>query len=350
MTTAVDFDRVASQQRTSLTSSSRDDRQLIRCATLAASSHNTQPWRFRVAPDAITIIADFSRRCPVVDPDDAHLFKSLGCAVENLVQAAAAQGLGVDVRFDANADAVVVGLTPSATASATELFEAISTRQSTRQAFDGTPVSAEELAKLETAGSAPDVRTVMITEPDRLESIGALVADGNIAQLTDHPFRRELLSWIRFNPTTALRTGDGLAGRCTGNPSLPTPVGRLLAPLVIRAQPQAKTDVTNIRSSAGVAVFATAGDDKPAWIEAGRAYQRFALQAAALDIRTAFINQPIEVQTLRTRFDALVGLDSQHAQLAIRFGHGEVAPYSVRRPIDDVIETDPDVPEQAVTP
>ena len=97
-------------------------------------------------------------------------------------------------------------------------------------------------------------------------------------------------------------------------------------------------------------MFVSERDDKPAWIEAGRAYQRFALQAAALDIRTAFINQPIEVQTLRTRFDALVGLDSQHAQLAIRFGHGEVAPYSVRRPIDDVIETDTDVPELEVTP
>lgn len=338
MSTTHDFDAAATQERTALATTVRDDRQLIRCATLAASSHNTQPWRFRIAPDAITILPDPSRRCPIVDPDDAHLFKSLGCAAENLVQAAASQGLAADVRFDAAHDAVVVGLSPCA-ASSNELFDAINTRQSTRLAFDGTPIIAEHLTKLELAGSGPGVRLELITDPADVGSIANLVAQGNIAQLSDGAFRRELLSWIRFNPTTALSTGDGLAGRCTSNPSLPTWLGRLLAPLVVRARSQARRDTANIRSSAGIAVFVAEHDDKPTWIETGRAYQRFALQAAALDIRTAFINQPIEVRSLRGPFETLIGLHGEHAQLAVRFGHGELAPYSLRRPIDEVIDT-----------
>ena len=48
-------------------------RELVRQATLAASSHNTQPWKFRVAEQSITILPDFTRRTPVVDPDDHHL-------------------------------------------------------------------------------------------------------------------------------------------------------------------------------------------------------------------------------------------------------------------------------------
>jgi hypothetical protein len=339
MSTAHDFDRAATHQRATLDTNGRDDHKLIRCATLAASSHNTQPWRFRVAPDAITIMPDLSRRCPVVDPDDAHLYRSLGCATENLVQAAAAQGLAADARFDAAHDGVVIGLTPSAAALSTELYEAISARQSTRLAFDGTPIRTADLTKLELASIGPGVRCVLITDPAEVASISNLVAQGNIAQLTDSEFRRELLAWIRFNPTTAIRTGDGLAGRCTGNPSLPTWLGRLLAPVVVRAQPQAKRDTQYIRSSAGIAVFVAEHDDKPTWIETGRAYQRFALQAAALDIRTAFINQPIEVPSLRGRIERLLGLDGEHAQLAVRFGHGELAPYSLRRPIDEVIDT-----------
>jgi nitroreductase len=337
MPTIHDFDLAATQQRAARTTGVRDDRELIRCATLAASSHNSQPWRFRLAPDAITILPDPTRRCSVVDPDDAHLFKSLGCAAENLVQAAAAQGFDAEVRFDAEHDAVAVGLMPSTAKSSTEWFEAISTRQSTRLPFDGTPVSTEDLDKLELAGHGPGVRIVMITDPEMIAQIGEFVAAGDTAQLTDREFRRELRSWIRFNPTTALRTGDGLAGRCAGSPSLPTWLGRLLAPLVIRARPRADRDTANIRSSAGIVVFATEHDDRLAWIEAGRAYQRLALQATALDIRTAFINQPIEVRSLRSRFEAFVGLDGEHAQLAIRLGHGELAPYSLRRPIDEVI-------------
>jgi hypothetical protein len=57
---------------------------LVRFATLAANSHNTQPWRFRVRDTRIEIIPDQTRRTPVVDPDDHHLFISLGCAAENL--------------------------------------------------------------------------------------------------------------------------------------------------------------------------------------------------------------------------------------------------------------------------
>ena len=71
--------------------------ELVRYATLAANSHNTQPWTFTIAANATFAIApDFARRCPAVDPDDHHLFASLGCAVENLVHAAAATGLKAD--------------------------------------------------------------------------------------------------------------------------------------------------------------------------------------------------------------------------------------------------------------
>jgi len=56
--------------------------EFVRYATLAPSSHNTQCWRFRLERDRITIQPDFSRRCPAVDPDDHHLFVSLGCATE----------------------------------------------------------------------------------------------------------------------------------------------------------------------------------------------------------------------------------------------------------------------------
>ena len=74
-------------------------RDLVRQATLAASSHNTQPWKFTLAERSITILPDFTRRTPIVDPDDHHLFVSLGCATENLVHAALASGLHADVRY-----------------------------------------------------------------------------------------------------------------------------------------------------------------------------------------------------------------------------------------------------------
>jgi len=73
---------------------------LVRYATLAANSHNTQPWRFRARLHGIDIEADRTRRLAVVDPDDHHLFASLGCAAENLLIAAGASDKHDAVRFE----------------------------------------------------------------------------------------------------------------------------------------------------------------------------------------------------------------------------------------------------------
>lgn len=180
----------------------------------------------------------------------------------------------------------------------------------------------------------------MLTGSARLNSVAEFVTRGNLAQLNDPSFRRELVAWIRFNPAAALATGDGLAGRTTGQPSVPTWFGRALQRLLLNADKQAPLDAERLASSAGVAVITTSGDEPVDWIDAGRADQRFALQAEAFDIRSAFVNQPIEVAGLRPEFESWLGLSDERAQLAVRFGHGARRPYSLRRPLDDVITAD----------
>jgi len=314
-----------------------DARELIRNAVLAASSHNTQPWKFRIQQHSITILPDYSRRCPAVDPDDSHLFKSLGCAVENLVHAAAAQGFAAEVQFDDTEDAVIVRLNLDPSACATDLFRAIPQRQCVKTAYDGTSLTASELEALEQAGRGQNIRTIMLLSETQKDVVVDYVTRGNFAQLTDRAFREELVSWIRFNPGQAMKAGDGLSGRTSGKPSLPGWLAKWIIGLVLTPKGQAGTDARNIRSSAGMAVFVSRHNDKASWVEAGRAYERFALQATSLKVRTAFINQPLEVRTLRAQFESWLGLNGEHAQLMVRFGHGPVAPFSLRRPIDDVI-------------
>ncbi len=343
MASTDDYDQAASDIRrpgTTQADGVLDTRELIRHATLAASSHNTQPWSFHIQQDSITILPDYSRRCPTVDPDDSHLFKSLGCAAENLVHAAAAQSFSADVRFDPGEDGVVVRLHRDVSAHATDLFRAITKRQCVKMAYDGTPLAATEHEMLEKAGEGRDVRVIMLLSAAQKDAVIDYVTRGNVDQLTDRDFRDELVSWIRFNPAAAIRTGDGLSVRTSGRPAMPTWLAKWIIGLVLTPKGQAKSDATNIRSSAGVAVFVSRQDDKAAWVEVGRACERFALQATALDVRTSFINQPIEVRPLRPQFESWLKLSGEHALLMARFGHGPIPPFSLRRPIDDVIIVD----------
>ena len=312
-------------------------RELVRCATLAPSSHNTQCWKFRVEERAVTILADLTRRCPAVDPDDHHLFASLGCATENLIQAALANGLMGDARFDSTtAGGIRIELTPT-NALASPLFKAIAGRQCTRAEFDGTPVSNGELGLLERAGTGAGVRILFFTEKAALENILQYVVAGNTAQLNDPAFVEELKAWIRFSRAEAVETGDGLFAGASGSPVVPRWLGSRLFGMFFTPKNENDKYAKQLRSSSGVAVFVSEANDKAHWVEAGRCYERFALQATALGIRNALINQPVEVSALRPQFATFLGVGSRRPDLVARFGRGPEMPRSLRRPLQSVM-------------
>lgn len=312
-------------------------KELVRYGTLAPSSHNTQCWRFHLEPQAITIRPDLSRRCPVVDPDDHHLYVSLGCATENILQAAKAQGLSGQMIFDATGDGSIrISFTPCEV-EATPLFEAITQRQCSRTEYDGQPLDSEELALLTAAGTGVGVRVVMLTQPDQMETVLNYVVQGNTAQLNNPAFVKELKSWIRFNDSEAEQKGDGLSSRTSGNPSLPSWLGNLIFPLILKAQPENEKCARQIRSSAGIAVFVSDRNDKAHWVEVGRCYERFALQATALGIRNAFLNQPVEEVGLRPNFAKALELGAGRPDLVVRFGRGPEMPRSLRRSPEAVL-------------
>jgi hypothetical protein len=310
--------------------------ELVRCATLAPSSHNTQCWKFALEDKAITILPDLSRRCPAVDPDDHHVFVSLGCAAENLIQAALAHGLKAEASFDAARDSIRVTLAPTP-AQTSPLYEAMASRQCTRGDYDGKPVSNDELGLLERAGTSSAVRMLLLTERPAMERVLDHVVQANTVQMADAAFVEELKAWIRFNGADAVRTRDGLFSVSSGNPAIPTWLGDLAFGWVFTTKGENDKYARRIRSSAGIAVFVGQAADKAQWVDVGRCYERFALQATALGIRNAMLNQPVEVPSARLPFAAAVGLAGQRADLVVRFGRGPTLPRSLRRPVQAVL-------------
>ena len=304
----------------------------IRYATLAASGHNTQPWRFRIGGSQIEILPDFSRRTPVVDPDDHHLFASLGCAAENLALVASARGRDGELRFDPeNGGSAVLALGRSAGASSL-LFDAIPSRQSTRREYDGRQVSAADLRTLAAAAAIRGVDLILITDRPQATRVRDLVLAGNTAQMADAAFMRELKSWLRFSPREAIESGDGLFSAASGSPILPAWLGPRVVSLVLKPAAENDKYARQVASSAGLAVFVSQRNDPAHWFLAGRACQRFALQATALGLKCAFINQPVEVPELRPALASLVGLPGRRPDLVMRFGYGPALPFSARRP------------------
>lgn len=312
-------------------------RELIRYATLAANGHNTQAWLFRPDDDGITILPDVQRRTPVVDPDDHHLYVSLGCAAENLAIAAGAAGRAGAIAFDPVGNGAVRFRFGTGNSNDQALFEAIPRRQSTRADYDGSSVEASDLRQLRAAAAMPGVDLVLVGERPQLNQLRDLILAANTAQMDDPAFVAELKRWLRFSPNAALRTGDGLFSAASGQPPLPEWLGPWLFDRVFTVKAETARYARQIASSAGIAVFSGAKADPAHWVQVGRACQRFALQATALGLTRSFLNQPVEVPQFRADLATLAGLPGRRPDLVLRFGRCAALPFSARRPLAAVV-------------
>ncbi|WP_299664460.1 Tat pathway signal protein [uncultured Ruegeria sp.] len=324
------------QQR--LLSSDPTLRELVRMATLAANGHNTQPWKFRIDESRVTILPDLSRRTEVVDPDDHHLYVSLGCAAENLIISARAHGRWAEVEFLDGPEPQIDIALENGPERDDALYKTIPFRQSTRSAYDGHQVSSDDIDLLKAAAQYDGVSVHIFTEQSQREAISEFVIEGNSAQMDDPAFVKELRDWLRFDPDHAVAKGDGLFSACSGNPVVPEWIGSRLFDVFFTKDTENQKYREHIRSSAGVAVFIGDQADPKHWMKVGRSFERFALQATALGIRNAHINQPIEVPSIRPEFARWLGMPDARPDLIVRFGRAPALPMSLRRPIDSVIE------------
>lgn len=310
---------------------------LVHYATLAANSHNAQAWRFRQTADGIAIWPDMTRALPVADADHHHLYASLGSAAENLMQAASAAGQSSALDFVPDgAGRLEIALGQGGRPD--PLFAAILSRQCTRSNYDGRAVPVADLATMEAAARVEGAEVMLVTDPELIAQVLDLILMANAVQVSDPTFAAELKSWLRFNARTAVETGDGLFSASTGNPTLPTAIGRFMFDRFFTVQAENNRYARQVRSSAGLAIIHSGRDDPAHWVQAGRSYQRFALQATALGIRHAHLNQPVEVASTRPQMQALLGLGERRPDMVLRFGYGPPMPRSLRRPVAEVID------------
>lgn len=314
---------------------------LLRYAIKAPSSHNSQPWRFRLGDDAVELFADRSRALPVVDPDDRELLMSCGAALFTLRTAIRHHGFEGEVELLPDSGEpdllarITLGEPITPPRSDRLLFWAIAARRTNRNAFEKRPVPDELLAELERAAEEEGAQLRTLVAEEERRQLGALVAEGDKRQYADSRFRRELAAWMHSGRS---RLRDGMTSEAL---DIPGPVVQF-APLVVRTfdvgKGKAARDRKIAEGSPVLAVLATPGDGPPDWLAAGQALARVLLRAAQDEVSASFLNQPVEVAELRASVAELTGV--RVPQLVLRLGYGPLVEPTLRRVLSEVVELD----------
>ncbi|GAB2874664.1 Acg family FMN-binding oxidoreductase [Nocardioides pacificus] len=309
---------------------------LVRHAVRAPSGHNSQPWRFEVEGERLLLRPDRRRALPVVDPEDRELTISCGAALGHLRVAIGHAGHVGDVRVVAD-DALFasVGWGPKESGRAGSgdqgLFAAIESRVTDRGPYDARAVPPEVLDRLAQDSAEEGVGLLLIGDADR-PALTDLVVEGDRLQFADRAFRRELAAWMRPNHSSQ---GLGMPGWVHGLGAAPALVGPLVMRAVDLGESQARRDLTLAAAAPVLAVLTTAGDSVADWLATGQALSTLVLRAASWGLSVSYLNQPVEVKTLRPRLAELV--DGATPQLVLRLGYGVGRPPTPRLPVADVL-------------
>ena len=312
----------------------------LQYAVLAPSNHNAQPWRFIIDGDTVQVCADRLRALPVVDPFDRELLISCGAALFNLRVALSHFGLAYEIsvfpsEWDPDIVAHVrVSRDGHCDAEVGRLFDAITKRVTTRAPFADEPVPDEIRQKLIDACDAEGALAGCASTRAERQAIADLVTEADHTQFADPRFRRELASWIHPQ-----RRDDGMPA-----------YGAAVSGLLDFAMPLVSAVVRVFDVGAGMPAthrhlvdgsplmvgIATTRNDREAWLAAGQALERMLLVAAAEGYTASYLNQPIEVSTLRVQLGSLLHVDAT-PQLLLRIGRGPQADHAPRRPLSDVV-------------
>jgi len=317
---------------------------LITAAASAPSVHNTQPWWFRVGPDAVEVWTD-PRRKLRADPSGREMLISCGAALFGLRLAIRSLGylpvtellpdpaqLRLLARVSAGAAAPATGLER-------QMLDAVPRRHTHRGPFAPGPLPPGLLADLQHDALAEGATLVLVTGSlayDRLERIAAAAARrGNISSRT----RAEIRRWTRTAagpardgiPATAIASGTGRPpGRL---PQRDFDLGRGIARLPSGGAPPSAT-----------AVLLTSGDRRADWLRAGQALYRLLLHAASQWVFASLYTQPLEDAVTRDLISRQLALAGR-PQMLLQLGRATTVSATARWLLGE-----PDSPSPAVSP
>lgn len=279
---------------------------LLHSAILAANAHNTQPWRFHAEPSVITVSADLERHIGAFDSYRREMHLSIGCALENLDQAARAQGLEAQMELKPgkllpdnppNGPAAIIRLSPGMS-EVSDLFRAIPQRHTHRGVYDPDREIPEKILALmqRSIPPSPPLRLFLFTGR-AMTPLTQLIVSATTAIIADRQMSRDNARWLRFNRDAIERCRDGLTLDANVLAPLANLAAKLFPPSAERADRHwlRDTEKVYLRTAPLLGVIAVRDlYDRPTALCAGRLWQRLHLLLTAHDIAAQPLNQPVE--------------------------------------------------------
>ncbi len=317
---------------------------ILHYASLAGSSHNSQPWKAEVYPnDSILVYADTSRLLDVVDPKGIELYISMGAFIENLDIAAKAFGYSTKIKLfetgiNLSLPVASIKLTKTGLPQNLEYLKELELRTTLRIPFD--TMAIKNIDREILVSVAPgNLVFVPSNSPN-----GRFIAKKELEAYTIQAYQKdaqdELASWMRFSNKDVNSKRDGLTPAGMGIKGIGGFVVRnFMKPEDSKKESFVKSGVEKtqqqVENCGGWIIISTDREDASEWINTGRIYERMNIQCRSLNLGFHPMNQIIEVPPVYQEVNDKV-VPGRKIRFVARIGYVNEypAPVSKRRPVE----------------
>jgi nitroreductase len=312
---------------------------LLNYAILAPSGHNSQPWKFKIETNTLSVYADLTRERKEVDPENRELYISVGCAVTNIEVAARHFGLMWEKDWwpKATEPTLVVVCRfvegKKVWGQKAELLEAICQRSTFREKFEEKSLSLPDKQRLMEASNEGGVEIVWVNNSGK-EKLADLIERAQKVWFRSRKLTEELKIWIK-NDLRGLVT-DKKKRDVINLSSFSSGLKDFLGRDFVDIDKKAKRDRERALGAPILGVVMTAKDHRKAWVEAGVLYQKMALEATTMGIQIGFFNSVAELPKKRAEL-ALLLKKNRWPQLVLCGGYAKPASHSPRRVVEEVM-------------
>jgi hypothetical protein len=305
-------------------------------AILAPSTHNSQPWRFRIEGESCKIFYDPNFKIPEADPLGRDLYISMGCMIENLAIAANYFGIFKDLKIDPRDEfigEIFFQQNGQRNNDLEYLIDAIPKRVNVRGLFDAKPLTGIQ-AQMLSLNKDGRIKMDFLTDPEKIKKLASVTAEGLRLAYKKSSFRREMSGWMNNN-LSAKKTG--LPGYSLRMPFLLS----FIIPILVRffdISPRlAKLNYKSMASAPFVCILSSGKSSPDVWLEVGRLAERVMLQLNSQGIRTSIFVASIEVGDLYKKVQEVTGINLVPQFLFCAGYMGDVQGHSPRQGIDKVL-------------
>jgi hypothetical protein len=311
-------------------------------ASLAGSSHNSQPWKVVVSGNSlISLYADTTRELPVVDPDRRELYISLGAFIENLTLGAGSLGYESYVKLnDKYQSSTLVAEIHLQKASSTGFdLQLIERRMTLRIPFNRKDINTSDLNQI--ISSAHHAILFCSSTSEEGCYIAHEAISAYMQQANNNKAKTELAKWIRFSDKDVKEKKDGLttAGMQING------IGGFIVRHFYKPEDSKKASFIKagiektekqVCGCGGWIVISARSNSINEWVNLGRIYQNINLTCTKLNIGFQPMNQIVEEIKFKNEVTKHLGI-SEELMFIARIGYIDCSqvPVSPRRAVDD---------------